>query len=308
LEDISNLILLPNQSTVKNYLILFCTLFLLTVCKNADQKTIEEPAIKVDPMDMLANSILEARQSFKPTDLLSRELPNITRDQAFTFQLKMLEKELASGKKLVGYKMGGTAVSDSVSFNPAFGYILDSNVIDEDSTVWAENFPGGDVMVEAEIGFKISKDFPNGVSSTEELKAGIDYVFGAVEFAKAIAVPIGEDIETMNTNHAIASGTGQAGLIIGSGQASIGEFDMDNETVFCLINGETKAEGISSNIYGNPINALMSIANLLPKYGKFLKKSDVVITGSLYANPTINSTSDVLLKFSSLGEIHFSMK
>jgi 2-oxo-hept-3-ene-1,7-dioate hydratase len=293
---------------MKNFLILFCTILLLTFCKTPEQKTIEEPAIKVGPMDMLTNSILEARKNFKQTDLLSRELPNISRDQAFTIQLKMLEKELASGKKLIGYKMGGTAVPDSASFDPVFGYMLNSNVIEEDSTVMAKNFPGGDVMVEAEIGFKISKDFLNGVSSTEELKAGIEYVFGAVEFAKVIAIPIGDDTLTMNTNHIIASGTGQAGLIIGSGRAPIKEFDLDNETVSCLINGESKAEGISSNIYGNPLNALMAIANLLPKHGKFLKKGDVVITGSLYANPTINSTSDVLLKFSSLGEIHFSMK
>jgi 2-oxo-hept-3-ene-1,7-dioate hydratase len=293
---------------MNNSLLLFCAIFLLTFCKTPEKKTIEELAIKVVPMDMLANSILEARKSFKQTDLLSRELPNISRDQAFTIQLKMLEKELASGKKLVGYKMGGTAVPDSANFDPVFGYMLNSNVIEEDSTVLAKNFPGGDVMVEAEIGFKISKDFPNGAISIDELKAGIDYVFGAVEFAKAIAVPIGEDTETMNTNHIIASGTGHAGLIIGSGRASIEDFNLDNESVSCLINGEGKAEGISSNIYGNPLNALISLANLLPTYGKFLKKGDVVIAGSLYANPTISSTSDVLLKFSSLGEIHFSMK
>lgn len=293
---------------MKSHLILFCSFILLTFCKSPEQKTTQKPEIKLDPMDMLANSILESRKSFKQTDLLSRELPNITRDQAFTIQLKMLEKELASGKKLVGYKMAGTAVPDAASFDPSFGYILDSNVIEEDSTVLAQNFPGGDVMVEAEIGFKLSKDFPNGASSIEELKSGIDYVFGAVEFAKGISIPIGNDIETMNINHAIASGTGQAGLIIGSGRASVEDFDMDNESVSCLINGESKAKGISTNVYGNPLNALMSIANLLPKLGKSLKKGDVVITGSLYTNPTISSTSDVLLKFSSLGEIHFSMK
>ncbi|MEQ6120771.1 hypothetical protein [Reichenbachiella sp. MALMAid0571] len=61
----------------------------------------------------MASAILKARHSFSQTDLLSRELPDITRKQAFDIQLKMLDKELA------------------------------------------DNFPGGDVMVEAEIGFKI---------------------------------------------------------------------------------------------------------------------------------------------------------
>lgn len=293
---------------MRNYLILFSSIFVLAFCKTPEQKTKVDTEIKTDPLEALANSVLESRKNFDQTDLLSRELPNITRDQAFTMQLKMLDAELASGKKLIGYKMGGTAVPDEASFDPVFGYMLNSNVIEEDSTVLAENFPGGDVMVEAEIGFKLSKDFSNGASSIEELKGGIKYVFGAVEFAKAISKPIGGDAETMNINHVIASGMGQAGLIIGSGRASIEEFDLDNETASCLIDGETKAEGVSSNVYGNPLNALMAIANLLPKHGKSLKKGDVVITGSLFANPTISSTSDVLLKFNTLGEIHFSMK
>ena len=279
-------------------------------CKKStpDETTENTQKSVVDKTEELASAILQARHSFSQTDLLSRELPNITRKQAFDIQLKMLEKELAEGKKLVGYKMGGTVVADAASYDPMFGYMLDSNVIAEDSTIVADNFPGGDVMVEAEIGFRLKKDFPNGVKSIEELKAGIDYVFNAIEFAKPVSIPINSNAETMSTNHIIGTGLANAGVILGSGKSNIDDFDPSKETAICLINGENQAEGIATNIYGGPINAVFSLANLLPEYGKFLRKGDVVITGSLYKNPTIDGTCEVKVSFSTLGDINFKMK
>ena len=75
------------------------------------------------------------------------------------FNCKMLEKELAAGARLIGWKMAGTVTDDQASYDPLFGYILDKNMIKEDSMVAASNFPGGEVMVEGEIGFVMKEDF-----------------------------------------------------------------------------------------------------------------------------------------------------
>lgn len=289
--------------------VLLITVFSIGCKKSTHNETAEKaPAPVIDQTEVLASAILKTRQSFSQTDLLSQERPDIGRKEAFEIQLKMLDKELASGKKLIGYKMGGTAVPDADSYDPTFGYMLDSNVIAEDSTVSASNFPGGDVMVEAEVGFKLNKDFPNGVASIDDLKAGVDYVFNAIEFAKAVSIPANNNPETMNTNHVVATGMGHAGVIIGSGKASIEDFDLSAEKAVCNIDGQPQAEGISTNIFGNPMNALFSLANLLPKYGRSLKKGDIIITGSLYQNPTIDATCEVEVSFSTLGDIGFRMK
>ena len=257
---------------------------------------------------MLMDSLIFFRHNYQLTDILSRYLPDITRENAAEIQLGMLEKELAGGARQIGWKMGGTVTADSASYDPLFGYILDANLIKEDSVVSAKNFPGGKVAVEGEIGFVMKMDFKNGAKSMEELKAGIDYVVNTVEFAQSIAIPINENEETMNINHIMACGTGQAGIIVGAGKADIKTFDMENETVKCFINDELVAEGISSNVYGTPLNALYSLVNMLPEHGTYLKKGDIVVTGSLYENPIIDSTSSVRLEFSSLGAIGFSME
>jgi 2-oxo-hept-3-ene-1,7-dioate hydratase len=281
---------------------------LFQACKPSADQTNQTTGATNDPLGALADSVLFARHNYEMTDILSRKMPLLTREQAFAFQVRMLKKELAAGNKVIGYKMGGTAVPNAESYDPMFGYMLDANLIAEDSVVSAENFPGGSVLVEAEIGFKLKKDFPQGVNSMEELRAGVDYVLPAVEFAKAVATPIAGDPGSMTTNHILASGMGHAGVMLGQGRADVNEFDFANESAQCLINGEVQAEGISANIHGTPLNALYSLANQLPEHGLHLKSGDVVVTGSLYTNPSIDSTSTVQLQFSTLGEIGFKMK
>lgn len=163
-------------------------------------------------------------------------------------------------------------------------------------------------MVEGEIGFVISKDFKDGAGSIEELKEGIDYVINAVEFAQDIAIPAGDNPETKTINHTVAAGMGHAGIMLGSGRAEIEEFQINGETAKCYIDDSLAAEGISSNIYGGPLNALYALVNLLPQYGTYVKKGDIIVTGSVYENPTIDSAADVRLEFSSLENIHFRMK
>lgn len=293
---------------IKFYISIIALVSLVACSQYKNTSARETEQALPDKTAMLIDSILYFRHHFEKTDILSRHLPDITREQAIEMQLAMLKKELATGAHQIGWKMGGTITDDSTAYDPLFGYILGKNLMREDSMVSAENFPGGQVMVEGEIGFVLKNDFENGVKSMEALKEGIDYVVSAVEFAQATAIPINDDPETLTINHIMASGMGHAGLIIGTGKINANEFDMESETVKCFINGKLVTEGISSRVYGSPLYALYSLANILPKYGTHLKKGDVVVTGSLFDNPTIDNTCQVRLEYSTLGNITFNME
>ena len=289
----------------------FCVLALtmIAACQPNRPSTVEQPPeASPDDTAMLVDSLLYFRHQHQTTDILSRLRPNLTREQAIEIQLAMLEKELADGAQLVGWKMGGTITDDSATYDPMFGYILDRNMIAEDSTVLAEDFPGGQVMVEGEVGFVLNRDFPDGAASIDALKEGVQHVVSAVEFAQATAVAPPGDSTPLPIDYVFASGMGQAGTLIGSGTLPLDEFDANTETVTCLINGKPAAEGSASRVYQGPLHALYSLANMLPKYGNSLKKGDIVITGSLYDNPTIDSTSQVRLEYRTLKTISFSMK
>ncbi len=290
--------------------LLYLTLLLGIAACNSNQNaaSTETETAAPDETALLVDSLLYYRHRAEKTDILARRLPNITREQAIELQLGMLEKELAAGKKLVGWKMGGTVTDDPDLYDPLFGYILDTYMVEEGSVVSAEDFPGGQTMVEGEVGFILNKDFENGADSMEALKEGVDQVISAVEFAQATAIPVPGDTVPLPINYVLATGMGQAGTLVGSGSVSLNDFDAETETVKCFIDDQLVAEGDASRIYQGPLSALYSLANLLPKYGYYLKQGDIVITGSLYDNPTIDRSCQVRLEYSNLGTINFSME
>lgn len=289
-------------------IVVVLVIIILVGCTNKESKTVDSSDQVTGETEVVIDSLLYFRHHSEETDLLPRKFPELTKNQAIAIQLAMLKKELDSGANQIGWKMGGTVSEDSSNYDPMFGYMLDTNLIKEDSILSTNNFPGDRVMVEGEIGFVMNKDFKNGVNSIEELNEGIAYVTNAVEFAQDISIPTNNDPYSKNINHTIASGMGHVGIILGSGKANVEDFNLDSEEVKCFVNDKLMADGISSRIYGGPLNALYSLANLLPKYGAYLKKGDVVVTGSAYDNPTIESASDVRLEFSSLGVINFRVK
>lgn len=254
-------------------------------------------------LEQLADSLLKARQSHIQTDVLSRHILDLKTSDAYHIQFNMLEKERREGAKLVGWKLGGTATKDSTKFNPSLGYILDSNLIPDKGTIPVDHFPGGSVVVEAEIGFVIKKDLIKGVDSLEELISHIDYVVGAIEIAQATAISSNET--PLDLNYVVASGMGHVGAIKGNVKLPPSDFDFENETAKCYINDELVAEGISSNIFGTPMNVLYQTANILAKKGHPLKSGDLIITGSLYTNPLLKEPADIRVEFSTLGTISF---
>lgn len=279
----------------------------LTSCNssNSTEQAAEQEVVALTTAE-LADSIRYLRRNFLQSDFLSAEKPNLSREEAFAIQLEMLDQEVAEGAQVVGWKMGGTATADAAAFDPIFGYILDRYVSSPGSELDSEDFPGGSILIEGEIGFVIKDDLKQGVASKEELLAHIDHVTGAIELAKGTAIPPGD--APLDINYVLATGMGQVGTIKGTTEVSPEDFDFENETVKCYVNDSLVAEGKASNIYGNPLNALYELANLLPTQNRYLKAGDLVITGSVYQNPTVEGPAEVRVAFSSLGTISFITK
>ena len=291
---------------MKKFTLLLLIPMLYTGCNPTENKEItSDVSQEKDNLATMIDSLMYFRQTYQQTDLLSRYKPDLGMEEAYAIQKLILEEELKKGHTIAGYKMGGTVTTVESEFKPMFGFILDKNIVENDSTVSVKNFPGGSTMVEGEVGFILGKDFPNGVETMDELKAGIQSIVGGVEFAKPLAIAPENNEAAFSTNHVIATGLAQAGTMKGSVGAAVEGFDFENEIVQCYINDTLAAEGNGGKIFGTPLNALFWLANELPKHGLSLQSGMVVITGGLYQNPIIDGPADVRLEFTTLGTIRF---
>ena len=280
--------------------------FSLALLQACGQSETGHEAVSTDPdLSDVASQLVDARRSVQQTDVLARSYPDLDRDTAIAIQLAMLDIEQNDGATLIGWKMGGTGTSDPEKFDPTFGYMLDSNVVKPGGTFSLSRAPLASMKVEAEVGFVLARDLVDGVETIDELKESVAYVVGAIEIVQPIAV--GVDGNAAALNDIVATGVANLAVIEGTVRIPLAEFDAASEFAYCEVNGEVVAEGGATRIYGGPLNALFELANLLPKHGAHLKAGQLVISGSMYPNPVVDSEADVKVVFSTLGEIEFSV-
>lgn len=256
----------------------------------------------------IADHLLEAEHMATPTRALVAHYGAMDREQAYDVQLVALEKELARNKRLIGWKMGGTRVADSTgSPDPSFAYILSTDSLADGQTLPPDPFVGDSVLVEAEVAFIMGQDLPGPVVSEDELSDAVESVVGAIELISIRVLPGPAGVEP-TTNHMIAARLSHAGVILGNRRVPLSEFDLAGEQAVALIDGEERASGRSNQIMNaDPFEGLMWIANALPKHGRHLRAGDVVITGSLYDNPTLKPGQEATIRFSTLGRVSVSL-
>jgi len=259
--------------------------------KNVNKDLTDQLAAGAD-IETIAEHLINVRQSVGVTRALSIHYPNMEKDEAYQIQMSMLSKLEQQGERLVGWKMGGAGVTD---FNPLFGFMLASNEVKSGGTASSAKFVEGGPLMEAEVGFVIKKDLPGPVTTREEL---IDAIEGVGGFSELISIRTldAEGGKEATPAHFIADGLSHGGFIQPHQTFSLEEFDYKNEEARVEINGEIISEGNSKKY--TLIDAVLFLANALPKYGRHLRAGDIVITGSILDAPPAHAGDEVEIIFS----------
>jgi 2-keto-4-pentenoate hydratase len=79
--------------------------------------------------------------------------------------------------------------------------------------------------------------------------------------------------------------------------------DLAVHKVGAWIDGQKAADGIGSNVLGDPRIALSWIANELSREGMGLKAEDIVITGTCVAPVSISAGQHFVADFGTLGKV-----
>lgn len=276
-------------------LILCCAA--LTSCERQ-----ETPAEEPEADRVLAERLLAARLDASPIDWLAEEVPTLTRADGFRLQKMQLDMQLAEGASRVGWKMGGTRITDpAASPDPIYGYVLSSNVFDPDVPVSPELFVDQTPLIEAEVAIVLGEDLPGPEVTREELIAAIDGIAGAIEIVSP-RLPSAD--APPPPAHLLADNVAHAGALVNDVRIPVEAFDFDAETVTATIDGEEVANGSSAEIMGTsgtPLDAALWLANALPKHGMHLRAGEFILTGSLYDNPSLLPGQTAEISFSSLG-------
>ncbi|ABM58523.1 2-oxopent-4-enoate hydratase [Verminephrobacter eiseniae] len=222
--------------------------------------------------DELYQSLL-SRQPVAP--LTERE-PGITIDDAYQIQLRMIQRRLDAGERVVGKKIGVTSqvVMDMLGVNqPDFGHLLSGMVFNEGQPLSMAQFIAP--KAEAEVAFILARDLEGpGVTAADVLRA-TDCVMPCFEIVDSRI----EDWK-IKIQDTVADNASCGVLTLGGLRRSPRDIDLALAGMVLEKNGEIVSTSCGASVQGSPVNAVAWLANTLGRLGIGLKAGDIILSGS----------------------------
>ena len=228
-------------------------------------------------IEQLGDELYDALSTGKTISPLTSRGLDISIEDAYHIQQRVLAGRIKKGEKIIGKKIGVTSkvVQDMLNVHqPDFGYLLDGMVYNE-----GESIPMSSLIqpkAEGEIAFVLKKDLMGpGITSADVLAAteGVMACFEIVDSRIA-----DWKIKIQDT---VADNASCGVFVLGDRLVPIENLDLALCGMVVEKNGEIIGTGAGAAALGSPVNAVCWLANTLGQLGIPLKAGEVILSGSL---------------------------
>ncbi|HRQ59124.1 MAG TPA: 2-oxopent-4-enoate hydratase [Azoarcus taiwanensis] len=230
-------------------------------------------------IESLGDELYQALVSREVIAPLTERHPEITIEDAYHVQQRMLARRLEAGERVVGKKIGVTsrAVMNMLGvYQPDFGYLLDGMIYNEGEAVPANTLI--QPKAEGEIAFMLKKDLKGpGVTAADVLAA----TEGVMTCFEIVDSRIRDwKIKIQDT---VADNASCGVFVLGDALVDPRRVDLNTCGMVLEKNGEIVATGSGAAALGAPANAVAWLANMLGSLDIPLKAGEVILSGSLAA-------------------------
>ena len=222
--------------------------------------------------DELYQALID-RQAVAP--LTDREA-DITIEDAYQIQLRMIQRRVDAGETIVGKKIGVTskAVMDMLKVNqPDFGQMTSGMVFNEGEAIRCDTMIAP--RAEAEVAFMLNKDLMGpGVTAADVIRA------------TECVMPCFEIVDSrikdwkIKIQDTVADNASCGVLTLGGMRRRPRDLDLALAGMVLEKNGEIISTSAGAAVQGSPANAIAWLANTLGRLGIPLKAGDLILSGS----------------------------
>jgi 2-oxopent-4-enoate/cis-2-oxohex-4-enoate hydratase len=228
-------------------------------------------------IERLGDELYQALTTRQVIEPLTSRHADITIEDAYHIQQRMIARRIEKGERVIGKKIGVTsaAVMNLLGVHqPDFGYMLDGMIYNE-----GESIPMDTLIqpkAEGEIAFMMKKDLMGpGVTAADVLAA----TEGVITCFEIVDSRIRDwKIKIQDT----VSDNASCGVFV-LGDRLVDPRSVDLTTCGMVLekNGELACTGAGAATLGNPVNAMVWLTNTLGRLGIPLKAGEIVLSGSL---------------------------
>ncbi|MCB1898123.1 MAG: 2-oxopent-4-enoate hydratase [Rhodocyclaceae bacterium] len=227
-------------------------------------------------IERYGDALYQALIERTPIDPLTDREPDITIEDAYRIQLRMIQRRLDAGETIVGKKIGVTSkvVMNMLKVNqPDFGQMTSGMVFNEGEPIRVDSMIAP--RAEAEVAFVLKHDLMGpGVTAADVLRA-TDCVMPCFEIVDSRIKDW--KIKIQDT---VADNASCGVLTLGGMRKRPRDLDLALAGMVLEKNGDIISTSTGAAVQGSPVNAVAWLANTLGRLGIGLKAGEVILSGS----------------------------
>lgn len=226
----------------------------------------------------LGNELNESQVTRVPIEPLTARGLDISIEDAYAIQERMIGHRLAAGQKIVGKKVGATSKAVQAILGgvpqPDFGLLLDGMVYNDGDSIEMSTLI--QPKAEGEIAFFLRYDLLGpGITAADVLRA----TEGVMPCMEIVDSRIRDwKIKIQDT---VADNASCGALVLGDRMIDPRKIDLGTCGLVVERNGDVAATGAGAAVLGHPANAVAWLANTLGRLGTPLKAGEIILSGAL---------------------------
>ena len=245
----------------------------------------------------LGDELYDALVAGKTVSPLTSRGFDISIEDAYYIQQRMLSRRLENGEKVIGKKIGVTSkpVMNLLGVHqPDFGYLLDGMVYNEGESIEMSSLI--QPKAEGEIAFLLKKDLQGPGVTAADVLAATEGVMACFEIVDSRITDW--KIKIQDT---VADNASCGVFVLGDQLVDINDIDLGLCGMVLEKNGEIVVTGAGAATMGHPVNAMVWLANTLGKLGITLKAGDIVLSGAMGAMVPVVKGDNLRMTIGGLG-------
>jgi 2-keto-4-pentenoate hydratase len=254
------------------------------------------PTISPEALGRQLYDLERRRQTRSP---ITSEVPEMSPAEAYSVQAAYARLRKQHGAEVAGRKIGLTSKAMQELFGitePDYGHVFDDMVVGD----------GGDValddliqpMVEIEIAFWLLRDLRGPGVDAEKVMEATETVSASIEIIDSRIE--GWDISFADT---VADNGSSARCVLGPRRVPTGELDLANVTGELWRNGELLGSALGSAVMGDPVAAVVWLANAIAQFDDCLRAGEFVLSGALMGAVGAERGDHFQARFGDLGDV-----
>jgi 2-oxopent-4-enoate/cis-2-oxohex-4-enoate hydratase len=232
------------------------------------------------------------------TEILE-QAADLTMQEAYQIQQAIIARRVERGDRIIGYKaaLTSTGMQQQVGIDePLLGTLLSSRLQSGDAPVSLQGFIRS--TLEPEVGVLLRTDLVGpGVTRLDALAA----IAGYFPCAEIGDIRSGE--ARRSVQQTIVCNTFNGGHVFGQPLTPPPGLDLRLEGVVLRVNGDVRGSATAVEVLGDPLNAVVFIANKLAELGLHLKAGMILMTGSIVPSVVVRPGDDIQVQFTRLGQL-----